>query len=133
MPPALRPSIRSRPLCEVATETVVRAQTRTSPPRSRRRTAVLSPADTHDPLITGAPPAARVTEPFTLASEEKSCPTGACANAAEESARSRTSLRIGFHVTSADGVQPAHKHHRDSRSARCLAQEVPQRLKPVDS
>src|SRR5579864_8412337 len=49
------PSMRSWPLGEVETETVVPGQTRTSPPRVRRRIAVSSPAVIEDPDATRLP------------------------------------------------------------------------------
>src|SRR5579864_8348509 len=49
------PSIKSPPLGEVETETVVPGQTRTSLPRVRRRMAVSSPAVMEDPDATRLP------------------------------------------------------------------------------
>src|SRR6266545_4457765 len=75
------PSIKSRPLCDEVSDTVVFEQMRTSPPRVSRNDAVVSPAFTDDPLITLVPPAASSTDPFTLASEASNSPIGACARA----------------------------------------------------
>src|SRR5215831_15810431 len=55
MAPRFIPSIKSWPLDDVETETVVRGQTRTSPPRVNRRRAVSSPAVIDDPDATRLP------------------------------------------------------------------------------
>src|SRR5208337_2017285 len=65
MAPVLMPSIKARPLCEDVTDTVVPGQTRTSPPRPRRRIAVSEPAVTEEPGITLLPASNTVPlEPF---------------------------------------------------------------------
>src|SRR3954466_3229834 len=74
MVPASRLSIN--PLLRVAavTLTLVPRQTRTSPPRSRRRLAAERPAEPVEPLPTRVPLPARITEPCTVASVAKTSP-----------------------------------------------------------
>src|SRR3954469_7108505 len=77
MVPTSRLSIN--PLLRVAavTLTLVPRQTRTSPPRSRRRLAAERPAETVEPLPTRVPLPTRITEPCTVASVAKTSPIDA--------------------------------------------------------
>src|SRR5579863_2706193 len=64
MAPVLRPSIRSFEFFEGVTERVVPGQTRTSPPRDNRSTAVSLPAVRDDPAAKRLP--ASTTSPTPL-------------------------------------------------------------------
>src|SRR5229473_3276065 len=64
--PVLMPSMKSRPLSEEVTETVVPGQTRISPPRDRLSTAVSAPAVTDDPPARRVPASTTAPEPPEL-------------------------------------------------------------------
>src|SRR5581483_7989239 len=84
----------SRPFPDDVTDTVVRGQILTSPPRASFTAAAASPAVTDDPLSIFVPPLANSTDPRTLASLAYISPITCAHTGADAATRAAITSRV---------------------------------------